>query len=245
MTKKTNQSSIPNHISIIMDGNRRWAKRQGLKIFVGHQKVAREGIEKLADHCIAKGIKYLTLWAFSTENWNRDDKEVKVIMHLFQEAFATSAQRLHKKGVKIKVIGDMSRFADEIQKNTQHWLQETAKNTKLTVTFALNYGGRDEIVRAVNKVIKDVLARKRQVFKKKTPITINEKIFASYLDTAQLPDPDMIIRPGGEKRMSGFLPWQSVYSEYYFTDVLMPDFDEKQLDKALEEFARRQRRFGR
>lgn len=221
------KSIIPNHVAIIMDGNRRWARQHGMAVIKGHRKVAEEMIERLADFAISQKIGYLTLWAFSTENWQRSSEEVSGIMDLFRETFATSSERLHKKGVRVAVIGDLSRFPKDIREGVEFWVGETRSNTKLTVTFALNYGGRDELLRAVQKG--------------------GEK-FEDFLDTKKmvnLPDPDLLIRPGGEKRLSGFLTWQAVYSELYFTDVLMPDFDEKEFAKALEEFANRQRRFGK
>lgn len=218
---------IPKHVAIIMDGNRRWAKQQGLAIIKGHRKVAEEMIERLADFAIAKRIAYLTLWAFSTENWERPKEEIAGIMDLFRETFNTSADRLHKKGVRVAVIGQLSRFPKDIQEGIAYWVQETRDNQALTVTFALNYGGRDEIRRAVQ---------------------VGGEDFEQHLDTVTkivLPDPDLLIRPGGEQRLSGFLTWQSVYTELYFTDVLMPDFDEHEFAKALEDFASRQRRFGK
>lgn len=221
------KSQIPKHVAIIMDGNRRWARQNGLAIINGHRKVAEETIERLADFAIAQGIEYLTLWAFSTENWQRSEDEVKGLMDLFRETFHTSSKKLHNKGVRVAAIGDLSRFPDDIREGVEFWLKETKDNKKLTVTFALNYGGHDEITRAV-----------------KTS-GVN---FADNLDTKKmvdLPDPDLLIRPGGEKRLSGFLSWQSAYSELYFTDVLMPDFNEKEFAKALEDYAQRQRRFGK
>jgi len=239
------KQKVPNHIAIIMDGNRRWARKQGLKIIKGHDKVAREVIEKLIDRCIELNIKYLTLWAFSTENWNRDKKEVSGLMKLFREVFETSSSKLHKKGVQIRTIGDLSRFAPDIRKGIEAWVEETKKNDKVVLTYALNYGGKDEIMRAANKMIADLIDQdKIKQFDKSKQNLITQELFAKYLDTKDLPDPSLLIRPGGEKRLSGFLPWQSIYTELYFTDVLMPDFDGKELDKAVEEFQKRQRRFG-
>ena len=218
------------HVALIMDGNRRWAKKQGLAIIKGHRKVAEEMIERLADHAIARGIEYLTLWAFSTENWNRSQDEVRGLMELFRETFSTAAERLHKKGVRVHTIGDLSRFPDDIRQGVENWKKETAVNKKLVVTFALNYGGRDEILRAVTSLIEsgDYVAGEK----------LDEDKINQYLDTQKdisLPDPDLIIRPGGEQRLSGYLPWQGTYSELYFTDVLMPDFDEEQFQIALDE----------
>lgn len=221
------QLVIPKHVAIIMDGNRRWARQNGFSIIKGHRKVAEEMIERLADFAILKGIAYMTLWAFSTENWERSKDEVDGIMDLFRETFSTSAEKLHKKGVRVAVIGDTGRFPKDIREGVEFWVNETKKNQKLIVTFALNYGGRDEIERAVS---------------------IGGKDFEKFLDTKtmiDLPDPDLLIRPGGEKRLSGFLTWQTVYSELYFTDVLMPDFDEKEFDLALNDYSQRQRRFGK
>lgn len=238
------------HLAIIMDGNRRWARKQGLNIVKGHKKVANEMIERLAVHAINKNIKYLTLWAFSTENWNRDSREVGALMKLFDEAFRYNAKKLHDNGVKIEVIGNISRFSQSIQQGVAFWLEETKNNKNLTLIFALNYGGRDEIVRASERLIVDILTNKNKEKQVLQKIKANEhfleqNVFDSYLDTAAFPDPDMIVRPGGEKRMSGFLPWQATYAEYYFTDTLMPDFDEAELDKVIAEFEKRQRRFGK
>lgn len=225
---------VPEHVAIIMDGNRRWARQHSFELLRGHEYVANELIKKLVEHAISRGIKFLTLWAFSTENWHRDQQEVAGIMNLFRQAFQKNAAELHEKGVKLNVIGDLNAFPEDIQENVQHWLQETADNNQITVTFALNYGGRDEIIRAINRW---------QSSTTRAELTLQD--FSKYLDTASLPDPELIIRPGGEKRLSGFLPWQAVYSELYFTEVLMPDFNEVEFDKALEDFASRQRRFGK
>jgi undecaprenyl diphosphate synthase len=231
---------IPQHVAIIMDGNRRWARKQGLSIIKGHRKTAEETIERLADYAVEVGIKFLTLWAFSTENWHREQTEVEGIMNLFRETFSTAAERLHKKGIRVHTIGDLSLFPQDIREGVEHWKSETAKNKKLVVTFALNYGGRDEIIRAINRLMAKEKSLKNQL--------ITADIFEKYLDTKQivdLPDPELIIRPGGEQRLSGYLPWQSVYSELYFCETLMPAFDEKEFAKALNEFAQRQRRFGK
>ena len=232
-------ANIPQHVAIIMDGNRRWARKQGLAIIKGHRQTAEETIERLADYAIKVGIKFLTLWAFSTENWNREQTEVEGIMNLFRETFSTATDRLHEKGIRIHTIGDLSPFPQDIRAGIEKWKRETAKNNKLVVTFALNYGGRDEIVRAINRLITEKKNTKNQ--------KITAEMFETYLDTRQeinLPDPELIIRPGGEQRLSGYLPWQGVYSELYFCDTLMPDFDEQEFAKALDAFAHRQRRFG-
>lgn len=229
---RNNNSVIPTHIAIIMDGNRRWARKQGLGALYGHEYVSDKVIEPLIDRCIERGIQYVTLWAFSTENWSREPNEVEGLMHLFRKAFQRNAEKLFAKGVRLNAIGDLKRFPEDIQQGVAHWIEKTKTNTKIIVTFALNYGGRDEIIRAVNSIS---LEQKR----------FTQEIISQNLDTAAMPDPDLIIRPGGEKRLSGFLTWQSIYAELYFTDVLMPDFSPMELDKALEEYAQRSRRFGK
>ncbi|MFH1890264.1 MAG: polyprenyl diphosphate synthase [Candidatus Kuenenbacteria bacterium] len=247
------KSQIPKHVAIIMDGNRRWAKKNGLATIKGHQQMVRENIERLIDHSIKRGIKYLTMWIFSTENWKRSRIEVNGLMNLFREVFTKNAKRIHKRGIKINTVGDMSEFAKDIQEKTKYWVKKTKNNNKLVLTFALNYGGRDEILRTVSKLVAsfiddekklDQLKKKIQNIDDSTKL-FSEALFASLLDTHGLPDPDLIIRLGKEKRMSGFMPWQSVYSEFYFTDALAPEFDEDEYDKALMEFAKRQRRFGK
>lgn len=228
------KSTSLNHVAIIMDGNRRWARQHKLELLRGHEKVANEVIQQLVDRATELNIAYLTLWAFSTENWQRDEGEVTGILNLLRSAFSRNAAELHEKGVKLNTIGNLSKFPKDIQESVAKWVEISKNNTKITVTFALNYGGRDEILRAMNAL--------RAKEPSDQPIT--EEIFSSYLDTNTLPDPDLIIRPGGEKRLSGLLPWQSTYSELYFTDVLMPDFGPAELDKAVADFQVRQRRFG-
>jgi undecaprenyl diphosphate synthase len=238
-TTQNSSPSTPSHIAIIMDGNRRWAKKQGKSVLVGHQYVADVLIEQLIDRGIERGVKYLTFWAWSTENWNRPKPEVIGIMRLFRHLLRKNIERLHKKGVKVAYIGDLTKFSVDIQRDFEINSEKTRNNNKITAIFALNYGGRDEIVRAVNKIIED------KGIRGKGKENITESDFAKSLDTNGVPDPEMIIRTGGEKRLSGFLLWQSEYAELYFTDVLMPDFSPDQLDLAIEDFGRRQRRFGK
>ncbi len=227
-------SSIPKHIAIIMDGNRRWAKQHKLEVLKGHSHVVNKVIEPLVDRCIELGISHLTLWAFSTENWHRDKDEVDGLLSIFRTAFKKNAQDLHNKGVRLNILGDINKFPPDIAQQAKDWVTLSKENTKITVNFALNYGGRDEILRAIHKIAEE-----------NNDLThITEEQLSQHLDTADQPDPDLIIRPGGEKRLSGYLPWQSVYAELYFTDVLMPDFSAEELDKALAEFSHRQRRFG-
>lgn len=217
-----------------MDGNRRWAREHKLQILKGHEFVAFERIQALVEFAIASGLSHLTLWAFSTENWNRERQEVDGILALFRRAFSKSAAELHEKGVKLKMIGDLKRFPADIQENVAKWLAISENNSTITVTFALNYGGRDEIIRAIH------------AWQATNPEqSLTEEAFSQYLDTAGMPDPDLIIRTGGETRTSGFLPFQSAYAEWYFTSVLMPDFTPEEFAKALDDFAKRQRRFGK
>jgi undecaprenyl diphosphate synthase len=218
------KTKIPTHVAILMDGNRRWAKAKGLGAVAGHAFAVDSVVEQLIERAGELGIKNLTMWAFSTENWGREKDEVNGIMNLFRKALMTKVKKLIEKGARLKMIGDMSKFAPDIQEGMKQAMEASEKNTKITVTFALNYGGRDEIVRAVAKGGGD---------------------FEKYLDTAGMPDPDLIIRTGGEQRLSGFMMWQSAYSELYFTETLFPDFGPAQLDIAVEEFQRRQRRFGK
>lgn len=220
-----NNNSIPSHIAVIMDGNRRWAKERGLPILAGHQKVADEILEPLVEYASDLGIKYMTFWAFSTENWNRDKMEVEGIMRIFRHIIKDRWARLHEKGVRIKVIGDISKFSNDIQDSLTQVIEQTKDNKKITAIFALNYGGRDEIKRAIQNAHGDD--------------------FEKYLDTAGIPDPDIIVRTSGEQRLSGFLPWQSVYSELYFPTWYMPEFTKEKLDEVIEEYVSRQRRFGK
>lgn len=214
-----------------MDGNRRWAKARKLPVLAGHQKVADEILEPLVEHAAKRGVNAITFWAFSTENWERDTKEVEGIMRIFRHVIKNRWARLHEKGVRVKVIGDISRFAPDIQESLRAVIEQTKDNTKITAVFALNYGGRDEMLRAMKRI--------------KDPATVTEEHFSSLLDTSGLPDPALIIRTGGEQRLSGFLLWQSEYSELYFPDFYMPDFTPEKLDEAIEEFQSRHRRFGK
>lgn len=229
------QSKLPNHVAIIMDGNRRWARQKGWNPIEGHKFVTDNVIEPIVKRCGDLGIKHLTLWAFSTENWERDKFELEALMKLFRYGLASKADRLIEMGAQIRVLGEFEKFPKDIAKACVEMMEKSAHNNKIVVTFALNYGGRDEITRAFNR------------FLEKNPgaTKIDEETFASYLDTAGIPDPDLIIRPGGQLRLSGFLPWQSVYAELYFTPTLMPDFGVDQLDEALQDYQDRQRRFGR
>jgi len=218
------KTKLPKHVGIIMDGNRRWARKRGRTAIAGHAEAVDKVVEKLIEHAGERGVKYLTLWTFSTENWGREKDEVEGLMNLFRKALMTKVERFIAKGARLCLIGDMERFALDIQKGMKKAMAESEKNDKITVTFALNYGGRDEIKRAVAK---------------------GGVEFEKYLDTAGMPEPDLIIRTGGEQRTSGFLMWSACYAEWYFTTVLFPDFTPAEFDLALAEYARRQRRFGK
>lgn len=238
--------SLPQHIAIIMDGNRRWARSKGKLAYEGHREVVDKVIEPLVERCIELGIPYLTLWAFSTENWERDKEELEAMMSLFRYGLKKKTEDLHKKGVKLNMLGELERFPEDIAELSRQMIETTKDNTKITVTFALNYGGRDEIIRAANRCLQAKLLQfESNSEQEEVELGFSEDNFGQYLDTAGMPDPDLIIRPGGQMRLSGFLPWQAVYAELYFSDVLMPDFDVAQLDAALEDYQSRQRRFGK
>lgn len=216
-----------------MDGNRRWATQQGLNILKGHEFVVENVVENLIERCGELGIPYLTLWVFSTENWKRDKTEVKGLMQLFRNALKTKVERFIAKGAKLNWIGDIGAFPQDIQDGLESARKASAHNTKITVTYALNYGGRDEILRAIRYLSPEQAKN------------LTEEQFGQLLDTKDLPDPDLIIRTGGEKRMSGFMAWQATYAEYYFTDTLMPDFTPEKLEEAIDDYQQRRRRFGK
>lgn len=218
-----------------MDGNRRWAKEKNLPAFAGHRRGYKQ-IENIVTRAKEHGIPYVTFWAFSTENWQRSEKEVGYLLNLFRQVLKGNLLAdLIKKGGRICILGDISAFPKDIQEDIAQVIEESKDNTAIQVNVALNYGGRDEIVRAVQQIVSEKL--------NKTDIT--ESLISQYLYTKNQPDPDLIIRTGGALRLSGYLPWQSVYSELYFTDTYWPDFDEKAFDQALEEYSRRERRFGK
>jgi undecaprenyl diphosphate synthase len=218
-----------------MDGNRRWAKKHGKTVYEGH-KAGVEALANIVDHCEKLGIKTLTVYTLSTENWRkRAKKEVRGIFNLLVKIVKEKKDEYTQRGIKMAVLGDISAFPEKVRKAIDEVRKIIIKNETMRVNLALNYGGRDEIVRAVQKMIKEGLK----------PEEINEEVVAAHLYTNGQPDPDLIIRPGGEQRLSNFLLWQMSYSEIYFTDVLWPDFTPAELDKALKEYAKRQRRFGK
>lgn len=222
---------LPRHVAVIMDGNGRWAKKRGLMRSFGH-KAGCENVRKAVKYCSKKGIEYLTVYAFSTENFRRPQEEVKALMSLLVQYFNNETDELKANGVRLNVIGDISCFPPKVCQAIENGLKKTAECDKLVFTIALAYGSRAEIVRAVREMIKN------------GEKDITEETLSRYLYTHDLPDPDLIIRTSGEERLSNFLLYQAAYSEFYFTDTLWPDFDEKEFDKALEEYSKRNRRFG-
>ena len=229
---------LPLHIALIMDGNGRWAKSHNRPRDFGHQQGAKT-LEEVSLYADKIGISYMTVYAFSTENWNRPKDEVKGLMNLLRRYLKRNIKDAKKDNLKIHVIGDRLGLPDDIQKLIEE-LEETTKDKKgMNLNIALNYGGRDEILRGLKNLLKDM--EKKEI----NSSDINEDFFANYLDTRNTPDPDLVIRTSGEQRLSNFLTWQSAYSEFYFTDCLWPDFNEKEFDKALEAYKNRDRRFGK
>lgn len=233
-----NESLVPTSVAIICDGNRRWARKHGYEVFIGHRKATDEIFEQLIDYSIARGIKYLTFWVFSTENWTRDKKEVDYLMNLFREFFDKRMEDLDDKGVRVKVIGYRPAFAKDIQERIAKGEERTKDNDVLTLTLAMNYGGRDEITRAVKVIAQEVKAGKLD------PEAITSELISEHLDTSYMPDPDLIICTSGELRMSGFMPWQSNYSEFAFPECTFPEFTSEKMDEVLASYAKRDRRFG-
>ena len=232
-----NKMPVPNHIAIIMDGNGRWAKKRFLPRTAGHAAGA-EAFRRTANYCRSIGVKYLTVYAFSTENWKRSEEEISGIMKLMGKYLKEAIEDMEKNRVRFKVFGDISRLSPELQKLCTDAQERSAQYDDVQVNFCLNYGGRDEIVRATKAFAKDVAEGKRQ------PEELTEQMLSGYLYSADVPDPELIIRPSGEMRTSNFLLWQSAYSEYVFLNVLWPDFQPKHLDEAIMEYNRRNRRFG-
>ena len=229
---------IPNHVAIILDGNGRWAKSKGMPRTYGHTTGAKN-VEKIAEAAGNMGIRYLTLYAFSTENWNRPPEEVKALMNLLDSYLKNCIQKAKKNNMAVRVLGDISRLDDRMQEKIQKLEESSADYDGLHLQIAINYGSRDEIVRAIRKLGRDVEAGKI------APDQISEESFSSYLDTAGLPDPDLLIRTSGEERLSNFLLWQLAYAEFYFTDVPWPDFHEEDLRRAVEAYNQRDRRYGK
>lgn len=229
--------NVPNHVAIILDGNGRWAKAKGLPRTAGHIQGAKT-VEAICEDAYNMGIKYLTVYAFSTENWNRPDSEVETLMNLLRNYMKNSIKRAQKNNMCVRVLGDKSRLAEDLQASIERLEQETKDNTGLHFQIAINYGGRDELRRSITKIAEQVETGELK------PEEINDDVIAAGLDTAGLPDPDLLIRTSGEQRISNFLLWQLAYSELYFTQVPWPDFDKKELEKAVEAYQNRDRRYG-
>ena len=230
---------IPNHIAIIMDGNRRWAKKRLLPTNLGHKEGAQR-LEDIAKYCKKIGVKYLTVYAFSTENWKRSEEEVGYLMNLLADSILDFDKRFENDDVRIKLIGDINGLPKKLQDGIKHVEEKTKDKRGLTVNVAINYGGRAELVNATKLIAEDYKNGKIDNLEK-----IDEELISNYIYTKGDPDPDLIIRTAGEVRLSGFLTWQSVYSEMLFTSTLWPDFNEKELDKAIDEFNNRKRNFGK
>ena len=228
---------VPRHIAIIMDGNGRWAKKRGLPRTMGH-KAGAEAFRRTANYCRTIGVEYLTVYAFSTENWKRSQEEVSGIMKLLARYLEEALRDMEKNHVRFKFFGDLTRLDPALQKLCRDAESRSEEYHEVQVNFCLNYGGRDEIVKATQAFARDVAEGKR------LPEELTEEMLSSYLYSADVPDPELIIRPSGEMRTSNFLLWQSAYSEYVFLNVLWPDFQPADLDQAIEEYNRRNRRFG-
>lgn len=225
-------TAIPKHIAVIMDGNGRWAKKRFLPRIMGHKR-GLDALENMVKHCAGLGVRYLTVFAFSTENWRRPEDEVSFLMGLFLQALQKQVRRLHENNMRLKILGSRERFNRQILQGIEEAEALTANNTGLTLSIAADYGGRWDILQAANRLLADGVSE------------ITEDALAKYLMLGDAPEPDLFIRTGGETRISNFLLWQMAYAELYFTDILWPDFDETALNAAVASFQKRERRFGR
>lgn len=225
---------VPNHVAIIMDGNGRWATKRFLPRVAGHVKGV-DAVRGIVEACVKRGVQYLTLFAFSSENWRRPAEEVSLLMRLFVTALEKEVRKMHDNNIRLKIVGDLSRFDSVLQNAIREAELKTAANTGLTVTVCANYGGRWDIVQAANRLIAEGNSGSE----------ITEEDLSSKLSMAYAPEPDLFIRTGGETRISNFLLWQLAYTEFYFTDTYWPDFDAKALDLAIQSYQARERRFGR
>src|SRR5262245_163045 len=225
---------LPHHIAIIMDGNGRWALSRGLPRLAGH-KAGTENLRRVIRATVEFGVKYLTIYAFSTENWGRPPEEVKGLMYILEDVIDRELKELNQEGVQLRHIGRLERLAPSLQKKVLEAINLTKNNDRLTLNVAFNYGGRDEIVNAIQNIMKDGIA----------PENVTDELVSRYLYTAGVPDPDLIIRTSGELRISNFLIWQAAYSEWYVTPTYWPDFDKDEYRRALETFAQRDRRYGK
>jgi undecaprenyl diphosphate synthase len=227
------QARVPKHVAVIMDGNGRWAKDRGLSRHAGH-RAGTENIRRIIQAFGERGVEVLTLYAFSTENWTRPRREVSALMRLIPRVIDREVKELHRNGARLVHIGSLEPLDEGLRKKVLDAIELTKDNTRMTVALAFNYGGRAEIVDAVRRIVADGVPAER----------VDEALLSSYLDTAGLPDPDLVIRTAGEVRLSNFLLWQSAYAEFYATSTFWPDFDETEIDRALDAYARRERRFG-
>lgn len=232
-----NENKVPEHVAIILDGNGRWAKKRFLPRNVGHAQGAK-AVEQICEDAWDLGIKYLTVYAFSTENWKRPEDEVAALMKLLKKYLSNCLERSSKNNMRVRVIGDIGRLSQDLQDQIIELEKKSSVNTGLNFTVALNYGGRDEMIRAMKNMYKEIERGTCSVD------DITEEKFASYLDTKGIPDPDLMIRTSGEQRISNYMLWQMAYAEFYFTDVLWPDFNKKELEKAIAYYAQRDRRYG-
>lgn len=237
LSERNQKPLPPQHIAIIMDGNGRWAKQRMLPRTAGH-KAGAEAFRTIANYCRELGVKYLTVYAFSTENWKRSQEEISGIMLLLGTYLKEALRDMEENRVHFHFFGDLSRLSPELRQLCEEAQQRSSVYHDVQVNFCLNYGGRDEIVRGIRAFAQDVVSGARK------PEELTEEMFSNYLDSSGVPDPELVIRPSGEKRTSNFLPWQTVYSEFIFMNVLWPDFGPKDLDAAIEEYHRRNRRFG-
>lgn len=233
--------NLPNHIAIILDGNGRWAKRRGMPRSYGHI-VGTDTLEKMCNHIADLGVRYLTVYAFSTENWKRAEEEVRTLMNLFRKYLKRIEKSAHKREMRVRIIGDKTGLPEDLQIRIAELEKVTDGYRKMDFQIALNYGGRDEIARAMTRLAND--AKNGLLDEQLAEGKLQESLLASYLDTGGIPDPDLLIRTGGEQRISNFLLWQMAYTEYYFTDLAWPDFDEEALQKAIDYYNGRDRRFG-
>ncbi len=229
--------NVPQHVAIILDGNGRWARSKGMPRNYGHAQGSKN-VERICEEAWRMGIKYLTVYAFSTENWQRPKSEVDALMKLLRNYMKTCLKTAEKNDMKIRVIGDIHPLDEDIKKRILELEEASRNNGGLNFTIALNYGSRDEMIRAVKRLARDCVDQKVK------PEDIDEKLYAAYLDTRELPDPDLLIRTSGELRLSNYLLWQLAYSEFYFTDVPWPDFTKEELIRAIEHYNSRERRFG-
>lgn len=229
---------VPGHIAIVMDGNGRWAKRQGLPRIFGHQQ-GRKVLRQTVGHCLDLGVKYLTVYAFSTENWKRPKEEVEGLMFLLEEAIQGEYEDLQRQGIRVKFLGELDELSLKLNEKIRFIQEATSKNEKLQLNICLNYGGRRELVEAFRRMAKRISEGEMD------KAEINERAIGDYLYTTGMPDPDLLIRTGGEKRLSNFLLWQSAYAEIYFTEIYWPDFTKEHLWEAIADFQGRERRFGK